>query len=108
MIAQVPSSSGPPTSANSKNPNGLPAASWAASLTITLTGVPVRVSSDPACAAKASGSRSCETGIRARLATTTTIGSRAATAPLMLMNAVTAATSRQITVSSGPRRVPPG
>ena len=50
MIAMVPSSSGTPTQANSKKPNGAWPASTAASDTRTFTGVPVSASSEPACA----------------------------------------------------------
>ncbi len=70
------------------------------------TGVPVSSSIDPACAAKASGMSSCDVGMPAREATTTTSGSRAATAPLTLMSAVTPATSSEITTSRVVRRVP--
>ena len=71
------------------------------------TGVPVRASIDPACAEKASGMSSCDGDMAARAATTTTTGMSAATAPFTLISAVRTATSRQTTVSSRPRSVPP-
>ena len=88
MITIVPISSGTPTRANSKKPKPPTPASEAASDTSTFTGVPVRASIEPAWAAKASGISSWLVGRRWRRASTTTIGSRAATAPLTLMIAV--------------------
>lgn len=107
MISRVPIMIGSPTRVNSKKPKGRPPASAAASLTRMLTGVPVRASSDPACAEKASGI-SIRLGVMpARTATTTTTGISAATAPLTLISAVRTATSRQTTSSSLLRLVPP-
>ena len=80
-----------PARANSKNPNRPTPASLAASDTNTLTGLPVSASSAPAWAPNASGISSCEDGRRTRMAITTTTGTRAATAPLTLMRAVTSA-----------------
>lgn len=82
-------------------------ASAAASLTMMLTGVPVRASIDPACAEKASGISIRDGAIPARAATTTTIGSSAATAPLTLMSAVSTATRTPMTTSSDRRPPPP-
>ena len=59
--------------------------------TSTLTGLPVSASRAPAWAPNASGISSCEVGSRTRMAITTTTGTRAATAPLTLMSAVTSA-----------------
>ena len=70
------------------------------------TGVPVRARSDPALAMKASGMSSCEGGSPARAATTTTRGTRAATAPLMLMSADAIATTAPIARRSRARPVP--
>ena len=92
MIAMVPASSGTPTSANSRNPNSPTPAISAASDTRTFTGVPVRASMEPACAAKTSGMRSCEEFRFSLTAITTTTGSSAATAPLTLISAVSSAT----------------
>ena len=83
--------SGTPTRANSAKPNRSAPASAAASAMITFTGLPVSRISDPALAAKANGISSWEGRRRWRTATTTTIGSRAATAPLMLISAVSPA-----------------
>jgi hypothetical protein len=55
-------------------------------------GVPVRASREPACAPKARGRSSREAGVAVRIATTTTMGRRAATAPLTLITAVNNAT----------------
>ena len=63
-----------------------------ASETSTFTGVPVSASIEPACAAKTSGIRSCEEFRLSRTAMTTTTGSKAATAPLTLISAVSSAT----------------
>ncbi len=60
-------------------------------MTITFTGVPVSTSNEPACAANASGSRSCDGDRPRRTAITTTTGSNAATAPLTLISAVSSA-----------------
>lgn len=70
------------------------------------TGVPVRVSSDPALAAKASGMSSFDGTIPARTATTTTTGSSAATAPLIEMNAASTAAIAPITTVSRTRARP--
>ena len=80
-----------PARANSKNPNRPTPASLAASDTNTLTGLPVSARSAPAWAPNASGISNCEDGKRTRMAITTTTGTRAATAPLTLMRAVTSA-----------------
>ena len=106
ITRSVPTTSGTPTSPNSKKPNGRAPASAAASLTMMLTGVPVSASSEPACAEKASGMSICDGGRPARVATTTTTGMSAATAPFTLMSAVTPATRRHTTSSSGVRFVP--
>ena len=81
-IAIVPTTSGTPTSANSKKPKRPTPASAPASDTTTFTGVLVSASSEPACAPKASGSSSCDGGRPSRTAITTTTGTSAATAPL--------------------------
>ena len=105
-MATVPSSRGTPTRANSKKPKGRAPASAAASETTTLTGVPVRASSDPAWAAKATGSSSCD-GVRPRrTAITTTTGTRAATEPLGLIRAVSRATTTMVRTSSRVRLAP--
>ena len=54
----------------------------------------------PGMSGKTSGIRSCEGGRFKRTAMTTTTGSRAATAPLTLINAVSRATSRPVSTSS--------
>ena len=107
MMTSAPTSSGTPASANSKYPNWRAPASAAASLTMMFTGVPVSASIDPACAEKASGISICDGDRAARVATTTTTGMSAATAPLTLISAVSTATNRHTTVSSRPRSVPP-
>ena len=107
MMAMVPTSSGMPTSVNSKKPNGRPPASTAASDTMMFTGVPVSASIEPACAENASGMSICDGGAPTRTATTTTTGISAATAPLTLMSAVSTATSRQMVTSRPARLVPP-
>jgi hypothetical protein len=93
-----------PASANSKKPNSRPPAETAASLTTMFTGVPVRVSSEPALAANASGISSFDGAIPARTATTTTTGSKAATAPLMEMKAVNRRQSADDDGEAGPAR----
>ena len=105
-MATVPSSRGTPTRANSKKPKGRAPASAAASETTTLTGVPVRASSDPAWAAKATGSSSCDGGRPRRTAITTTTGTRAATEPLGLIRAVSRATTTMVRTSSRVRLSP--
>ena len=107
-IAIVPATSGMPTSANSKNPNVSTPAFFAEAFTITLTGVPVSVSIDPACAPNASGSSSCEVGRPSRIASMTTIGISAATEPLTLISAVSAATSSIVSTISRVRLSPAG
>ena len=102
----MPTSRGAPTAANSKKPNARPPFSAATSDTMMFTGVPVRSSIEPACAAKASGISSWEVWIPARAATTTTSGRSAATAPLTLMRAVSPATRRLRMTSRVTRRVP--
>ncbi len=96
----VPTTSGTPTSANSKYPKVPVPASYAASETSTFTGVPVRASWEPACAANAIGSRSCDVACRWRTAVTTTMGSRAATAPFTLMMAVRPAANSIVKTTS--------
>lgn len=88
----VPASSGRPVSANSKNPNGRVPASMPSSFTSRLTGEPSSVSSDPACAANANGTSTRAGACAVRTASTTATGTSAATAPLMLISAVTPAT----------------
>ena len=83
----VPATSGRPTSANSKKPKRPAPASAAASDTRMLTGEPVSTSSDPAWAPNASGISSFDGGRPSRVAITTIIGTRAATAPLGVMTA---------------------
>ena len=73
---------------------------------ITWTGVPVSVSNDPACAKNTSGISSCDGARRSRTAITTTTGSRAATAPLTLMSAVSPATMSIISTSRRARPSP--
>ena len=58
------------------------------------TGVPVSASIDPACAENASGISICDGDRAARVATTTTTGMSAATAPLTLISAVSPATEQ--------------
>ena len=72
-----------------------------------LTGVPVRASSEPAWAAKASGISICDGETLAFTATTTTTGISAATAPFTLIRAVRIATKMQTKTRSGVRFVPP-
>jgi hypothetical protein len=91
---------------NSKKPMRPTPASAAAWATSTFTGVPVRASIDPAWAANASGSSSREGNWLSRTAMTTTTGSRAATAALMLINAVKPATSTIIRTSRRLRLAP--
>src|SRR5262245_31529070 len=81
-------------------------ASCAASETMTLTGVPVRVSSDPACAPNASGMSSCDGDHLRRIAISTTTGRRAATDAFTVTSAVTSATSTIITVRMRAREPP--
>ena len=102
----MPASSGTPTSANSKKPKAPTPASSAASETITLTGVPVSTSSEPACAAKATGSRSCDGERPSRSANNTVTGRSAATAPLTLISAVNPATSSMVRTTSRVRLSP--
>lgn len=71
-----------------------------------LTGVPVKVSIDPAWAANANGRSSCDVDLPRRTAKTTTIGTNAATAPLTLINAVNAATSNMIALTRRTRDSP--
>ena len=66
--------------------------------------MPVSASSEPAWAAKANGSSSCEVGLPSRIAATTTIGSSAATAPLIEISAVSSA---HMIITAGTRRPPP-
>ncbi len=84
----VPTSSGNPVRANSKNPNWPIPASAAASDTITLTGLPVSASSAPAWAANASGISSCDVFWPTLTAMTTITGTRAATDAFGVMRAV--------------------
>jgi hypothetical protein len=89
----VPAGNGIPTTAKLKNPKAPAPAPRAASETMTLTGLPVRASRDPACAANATGSSIWDGVTRARAATTMTIGRRAATAPFGVMSAVRTSTT---------------
>jgi hypothetical protein len=102
----VPASSGTPTRAKSKYPKRPAPASAAASETITLTGVPVSASIDPACAANTIGSSSRDGCCRMRVAAMTTTGRNAAIAPLTLMKAVATATASMIRISSRDRLSP--
>ena len=67
---------------------------------MTLTGVPVSASIEPACAANANGSISFEGDRPRRTAMTTTIGTSAATAPFTLITAVSSATSSIVSTTS--------
>ena len=76
---------------------------------MTLTGLPVRARSEPACAANASGRTICDGDEPTRIARTTTMGSSAATAPLGVMSAVrppassmTATSARRLLVPTRP------
>ena len=102
----MPASKGRPTSAKSKKPNRPTPASSPNSETITLTGEPVSASSEPAWAPKASGSSSWDGDSRSRTAITATTGSRAATAPLTLISAVSTATSSIVSTISRVRLSP--
>lgn len=55
-------------------------------------GVPVRANCEPACAPNARGIRSRDGGVLERIATSTTIGISAATAPFTPIKAVRSAT----------------
>ncbi len=92
-IATVPATSGMPTRENWKNPIRPAPASLDASDTMTFTGEAVRTSSEPACAAKASGISSCDGERRSRAAITTTTGASAATDPFGVISAVSTAQS---------------
>ena len=105
-MVTVPARSGMPTSVNSKKPNRPAPRPTAASETRTFTGVPVSANIEPAWAAKARGIRSCDGDSFSRTASTTTIGTSAATAPLTLMSAVSAAT-RSIVKTTRRRRLAP-
>ena len=70
------------------------------------TGDPVSTSREPACAAKAMGISSCAGSRPSRTASTTTIGSSAATAPLTLMKAVSTAVMPMVSTSRRVRLVP--
>ena len=105
-MAIVPTTSGMPTSPNSKNPNSRPPAAAAASFTMTFTGVPVRASIDPAWAPNTSGISSCDGERPSRTAMTTMTGSSAATAPFTLIRAVSPATSSIIRTMSRVRLSP--
>ena len=71
------------------------------------TGVPVSASREPAWAENANGMSICDGGSPTRVATTTTTGMSAATAPLTLIRAVSSATSTQTVTTNGVRRRPP-
>ena len=73
---------------------------------ITLTGVPVSASSEPACAAKATGISSCDGERRRRTAIRTTTGVSAATEALTVMNAVTRATTAIVSTTTRVRSFP--
>ncbi len=73
---------------------------------MTFTGLPVSSSSDAALPANASGISSLDGGMARWAATTSSIGSSAATEPLRLISAVTPATS-SITRTSSRRLLPP-
>lgn len=73
-MSTVPMTSGMPTSANSKNAKPPAPASLAASETMTLTGVPVGSSNDPALPANASGMSSRDGGMSMRSASATATG----------------------------------
>ncbi len=61
-MTTVPTSSGRPITVNEKKLKPPPPASADASDTITLTGLPVRTSNDPALPAKAIGMSICDGG----------------------------------------------
>ena len=66
----------------------------------TLTGLPVSSSIPPALPANASGMSSRDGGNPRRIATTTAIGSSAATVPLRPISAVSPAASSMVRISS--------
>ena len=73
-MANVPASSGIPTTANEKKANGGAPLSWAASDTMTLTGLPVSMNRAPQLPANAIGMSICDGGCPIRMASTTTRG----------------------------------
>ena len=89
-----------PTQANSKKPKPPYPASTEASAMRTFFGVPVRASLEPAPEAKASGIRYLEGVSPIRSASRTTTGTKAATAPLMLMSGLRRATMRTVRTDS--------
>ena len=97
---------GTPTQANSKYEKAPAPTESAASETMMLTGLPVSTSSEPALPANTIGMSIREAGWAVRRATTTTIGRRAATAPLRLMSAVSTA-QRPITATSSRKELSP-
>ena len=97
---------GTPTHANSKKANAPAPTESDASDTMMLTGLPVRTSSDPALPANAMGMSMRDAGRAVRRAIMTTIGRRAATAPLRLMSAVSPA-QRPITETSNRSELSP-
>jgi hypothetical protein len=105
-MAMVPASRGIPTRAKEKKENGPDPASCAASETMTLTGLPVSMRSDPALPANASGMSICEGGSWIRVASTMTSGRSAATEPLRVISAVRIAQRTQTATSRRERCVP--
>lgn len=98
--------SGRPTIANSKKAKPAPPASRLASETMTLTGLPLKVSNAPALAAYASGIRLREGDSSSRRLSATATGSNAATAPFGLINALTPALRASTIVMSRVRDLP--
>ena len=105
-MANVPASRGIPTRANEKNGNGGSPAFWAASLTMTLTGLPVSMINAPQLPAKARGMSICDGGSPIRMASTTTSGRSAATDPLRVIRAVRTAQSTPMARTRRPRLAP--
>src|SRR6478735_5924224 len=105
-MANVPASSGIPTTANEKKANGGAPLSWAASDTMTLTGLLASMNSPLPLPAKARGMSICDGGCPIRMASTTTSGSSAATDPLSVISAVRTAHSRPTASTSRARLSP--
>ncbi len=105
QTAIVAITSGMPTAAKEKKPNPPVPVSAAASDTITLTGLPVRVSSAPARAVNASGMSTADGGRLVRAAMATSIVSSAGAGPLGVIRAEVTADSASAATSN---RVGPG
>jgi hypothetical protein len=91
MSPRVPATRGMPTTAHSKKRIGPRPAISASAEAITFTGVPSRVTFDPASAANATGIISCDGTMPVRTAMMTATGIIAATAPFMPINALNSA-----------------